>query len=315
MRILFMGTPDFARIILQAVCESGENVVGVVTQPDKPKGRKMIPTPSPVKEYALTQNLPVYQPTTLRDGAFDDTLTALSPDLILVAAYGKLLPESILSFPRYGCINAHASLLPHYRGAAPIQRALLAGETVTGVTAMYMAAGMDTGDMILKEEVPITQDDDFGSLHDKLALAGCRAILKTIAQCKDGTIHREPQCEADATYAAKIGNADCILDFSCTTHEIHNRIRALSPFPLAAAKMPNGKLLKILAAVPETTAVDAVPGTVLNIRHGTLDIACADGILHVTMVQPEGKKRMEAAAFLNGRGISVGDILTKPELW
>lgn len=314
MKILFMGTPDFARTILQAIRESGEEIVGVVTQPDKPKGRKMILSPSPVKEYALTQNLPVYQPTTLKDGAFADTLQDLQPELILVAAYGKLLPEYILTFPKYGCINAHASLLPRYRGAAPIQRAILSGDTVTGVTAMYMAAGMDTGDMILKEEVSITPDDDFGTLHDKLADAGCRAMLQTIAQCKNGTICRTPQCDADATYAAKIENADCVLDFSCSVTKIHNRIRALSPFPLAVTRMPNGKLLKILAATPEITPVSSCPGTVLDVRHGTLDVACADGILHIHTVQPEGKKRMDAAAFLNGRGISVHEILQTPTL-
>ena len=312
MRILFMGTPDFARSILEKLHNDGENIVAVVTQPDKPQGRKMILTPPPVKQYALANGMPVYQPVTLKDGAFADTLTELAPDLIIVAAYGKILPKYILDYPKYGCINAHGSILPRWRGAAPIQRAIMAGDTVSGVTAMYMAQGLDTGDKILTVEVPITDEDDFGTLHDKLAVAGGDAMAQTIARLRDGTITREVQNDADATYAAKIENADCVIDFTKSVTEIYNQVRGLSPVPLAVTWMPDGKRLKIIAARREIRAVTVAPGTVTDIDHGTLDIACADGILHVTHLQPEGKGRMAAADFLRGRKLSVGDVLPTP---
>lgn len=312
MRILFMGTPDFARSILEKLHNDGENIVAVVTQPDKPQGRKMILTPPPVKQYALAKNLPVYQPVTLKDGAFAEELSRIDPELIIVAAYGKILPAYILDYPKYGCINAHGSILPRWRGAAPIQRAIMAGDTVSGVTAMYMAQGLDTGDKILTVEVPITDEDDFGTLHDKLAVAGGDAMAQTIARLRDGTITREVQNDADATYAAKIENADCVIDFTKSVTEIYNQVRGLSPVPLAVTWMPDGKRLKIIAARREIRAVTVAPGTVTDIDHGTLDIACADGILHVTHLQPEGKGRMAAADFLRGRKLSVGDVLHTP---
>ena len=312
MRILFMGTPDFARSILEKLHTDGEDIVAVVTQPDKPWGRKQVLTPPPVKQYALEKNLPVYQPVTLKDGAFAEELSRIDPELIIVAAYGKILPAYILDYPKYGCINAHGSILPRWRGAAPIQRAIMAGDTVSGVTAMYMAQGLDTGDMILTVEVPITDEDDFGTLHDKLAVAGGNAMAQTIARLRAGTVTREVQNEADATYAAKIENADCVIDFTKSVTEIYNQVRGLSPVPLAVTWMPDGKRLKIIAAQREICAVTAAPGTVIDIDHGTLDIACGDGVLHVTHLQPEGKGRMTAADFLRGRKLSVGDVLHTP---
>ena len=261
MKILFMGTPDFARSILEKLHKDGENIIAVVTQPDKPQGRKMILTPPPVKQYALENGIPVYQPLTLKDGAFAEELSRIDPELIIVAAYGKILPAYILDYPKYGCINAHASLLPRWRGAAPIQRAIMAGDTLTGVTAMYMAQGLDTGDMILTVEVPITEGDDFGK----------------------------------------------------SVTEVHNQVRGLSPVPLALTWMPDGKRLKIIAAQKEICAVTAAPGTVVAIDRGTLDIACGDGILHITHLQPEGKGRMAAADFLRGRKLSAGDVLHTPQ--
>lgn len=312
MRILFMGTPDFARSILEKLHTDGEDIVAVVTQPDKPWGRKQVLTPPPVKQYALANHLPVYQPVTLKDGAFAEELSRIDPELIIVAAYGKILPAYILDYPKYGCINAHGSILPRWRGAAPIQRAIMAGDTVSGVTAMYMAQGLDTGDMILTVEVPITDEDDFGTLHDKLAVAGGDAMAQTIARLRDGTITREVQNDADATYAAKIENADCVIDFTKSVTEIYNQVRGLSPVPLAVTWMPDGKRLKIIAARREIRAVTVAPGTVTDIDQGTLDIACGDGILHVTHLQPEGKGRMAAADFLRGRKLSVGDVLHTP---
>lgn len=313
MKILFMGTPDFARSILEKLHKDGENIVAVVTQPDKPQGRKMILTPPPVKQYALENGIPVYQPLTLKDGAFAEELSRIDPELIIVAAYGKILPAYILDYPKYGCINAHASLLPRWRGAAPIQRAIMAGDTRSGVTSMYMAQGLDTGDMILTVQVPITDDDDFGTLHDKLAVAGGEAMTQTIEKLRSGTVIREVQNDADATYAAKIENPDCVIDFGKSVTEVHNQVRGLSPVPLALTWMPDGKRLKIIAAQKEICAVTAAPGTVVAIDRGTLDIACGDGILHITHLQPEGKGRMAAADFLRGRKLSAGDVLHTPQ--
>ncbi len=313
MKILFMGTPDFARCILEKLHKDGENIVAVVTQPDKPQGRKMILTPPPVKQYALENGIPVYQPLTLKDGAFAEELSRIDPELIIVAAYGKILPAYILDYPKYGCINAHASLLPRWRGAAPIQRAIMAGDTRSGVTSMYMAQGLDTGDMILTVQVPITDDDDFGTLHDKLAVAGGEAMTQTIEKLRSGTVIREVQNDADATYAAKIENPDCVIDFGKSVTEVHNQVRGLSPVPLALTWMPDGKRLKIIAAQKEICAVTAAPGTVVAIDRGTLDIACGDGILHITHLQPEGKGRMAAADFLRGRKLSAGDVLHTPQ--
>ena len=313
MRILFMGTPDFARSILEKLHKDGENIVAVVTQPDKPWGRKQILTPPPVKQYAMENGLPVYQPVTLKDGAFAEELSQIDPDLIIVAAYGKILPTYVLDYPKYGCINAHASILPRWRGAAPIQRAIMAGDRLSGVTAMYMAQGLDTGDMILTVRVPITDEDDFGTLHDKLAVAGGEAMTKTIEALRAGTVVREAQNDADATYAAKIENPDCVIDFTKSVTDVYNQVRGLSPVPLALTWMPDGKRLKIVAAQKEIRSVTAAPGTVVAIEGGTLDIACADGILHVTHLQPEGKGRMAAADFLRGRKLSVGDLLRTPQ--
>ena len=313
MRILFMGTPDFARSILEKLHKDGENIVAVVTQPDKPQGRKMILTPPPVKQYAMENGLPVYQPVTLKDGAFAEELSLIDPELIIVAAYGKILPAYVLDYPKYGCINAHASLLPRWRGAAPIQRAIMAGDRLSGVTSMYMAQGLDTGDMILTVEVPITDEYDFGTLHDKLAVAGGEAMTETIAKLRAGTVTREVQNDADATYAAKIENPDCVIDFTKSVTDVYNQVRGLSPVPLALTWMPDGKRLKIVAAQKEIRSVTAAPGTVVAIEGGTLDIACADGILHVTHLQPEGKGRMAAADFLRGRKLSAGDVLRTPQ--
>ena len=313
MRILFMGTPDFARSILEKLHTDGEDIVAVVTQPDKPWGRKQVLTPPPVKQYALEKNLPVYQPVTLKDGAFAEELSRIDPELIIVAAYGKILPAYILDYPKYGCINAHASILPRWRGAAPIQRAIMAGDRLSGVTAMYMAQGLDTGDMILTVQVPITDEDDFGTLHDKLAVAGGEAMTKTIEALRAGTVVREAQNDADATYAAKIENPDCVIDFTKSVTDVYNQVRGLSPVPLALTWMPDGKRLKIVAARKEICSVTAAPGTVVAIEGGTLDIACADGILHVTHLHPEGKGRMAAADFLRGRKLSAGDVLRTPQ--
>lgn len=312
MKILFMGTPDFARVILAALYEAGHEIAAVVTQPDKPQGRKKILTPPPVKAYALEKNIPVYQPETMKNGAFADTLADIDPEIIIVAAYGKLLPPYILEYPKHGCVNAHGSLLPRHRGAAPIQRAIMEGDTLTGVTAMYMAQGLDTGDMILKVEVPITDEDNFETLHDKMAEAGGRAMLDAIRAIENGTATRSVQDDALSTYAAKIENADCALSFDKPAREVFNHIRALSPVPKAVCLLPDGRSLKVLVSRLTDKKADKAPGTVVATGGGAISVACADFALEITSVQPEGKGVMDASAFVNGRGIAVGDMLKAP---
>ena len=312
LKILFMGTPDFALFSLRALVEAGENVIGVVTQPDKPRGRGYELTPPPVKVYATEQGLPVYQPNTLKSEAFDDLLKTLSPDLIVVVAYGKILPASVLAFPRHGCINVHGSLLPAYRGAAPMQRAIMDGCTVTGVTTMCMDVGLDTGDMLLKGEIAIGPNDNFEDIHDRLGACGAQTLLRTLSSLRDGSLTPVKQDDALATYAQKIEKADCLLDFSQNAKALHDRIRGLSPIPLAFTHTPDGKLLKILAArVSDLSCpADAAPGTVLSLDGGAITVACGNATaLDLLRVLPEGKGRMDAADFIRGRKISVGDVL------
>ncbi len=305
-----MGTPDFAAACLKAVHEKeGVTVVGAVSQPDKPKGRGMKLIPTPVKQFAESVGIPVYQPVTLKDGAFLSELHSLAPELIIVAAYGKILPSYVLDYPKYGCVNAHGSLLPKYRGASPIQRSLIDGETVTGVTAMYMAEGLDTGDMILKLETPITDEDDFGTLHDRLAILGGEAMCGVIDRIREGTVSREVQNEEEATYAAKILKEDTVVDFTRPAGEVFNLIRGLSPVPLAVTHTPDGKLLKLTSAVKTDATTTAAPGTVVSLDGGAITVACGEGCIAVTGVVPEGKSKMAASAYINGRKIAVGDVL------
>ena len=219
-----MGTPEFAMCNLRAIYESGEEIVGVVTTPDKPKGRGMVLTPSPVKEFAIEKGLKIYQPLTLKDGVFLDTLKELDPELIVVVAYGKILPRYVLDYPKYACINGHASILPKYRGAAPIQRAIIDGERETGVSIMKMDVGLDTGDVILVERVEIEEDDNFESVHDKLTIASSKGLLRAIEQFKNGTVSYTPQGD-EFTYAEKITKQDCLSDFYRDAKEAHNQIR------------------------------------------------------------------------------------------
>ena len=310
MRILFMGTPDFALFALRALCDAGENVVGVVTQPDKPKGRGYELCPPPVKVFATEKGIPVYQPTTLKDGAFDAELAALAPDLIVVVAYGKILPQSVLDLPKHGCINIHGSLLPEYRGAAPMQRVLIDGKRETGVTIMQMAAGLDTGDMLTVARTPIGENDNFEDIHDRLGALGATALLDTLAAIREGSIVPVPQDDALASYAAKIEKSDCLLDFGKPARAVHDRVRGLSPIPLAFTRTPDGKMLKVIesrvstARVPEGTAA----GTVLALGD-TVTVACGEGAIEILRLLPEGKGRMSAADYVRGRRLSVGDIL------
>ena len=309
MKILFMGTPDIARDCLAALCDAGENIVGVVTQPDKPKGRGYILTPPPVKVYATERNIPVYQPTTLRDDAFAELLAKINPDLIAVVAYGKILPKNVLDYPKFGCINVHASILPKYRGAAPIQRVIIDGEKVTGVTTMYMAEGLDTGDMLLKSYVDITDEDNFETLHDKLAAAGAKTLVDTVNEIRNGTITRESQDDALANYAAKIEKSDCALDFSRSAREVFDRIRGLSPIPLSFTHTPDGKLLKVVNARLGNPDAKGRIGEVISLDGG-IEVMCGEGSVVLLTVVPEGKGRMNAADYIRGRKIALSDILS-----
>ena len=309
MKILFMGTPDFALFSLRALVDAGENVAAVVTQTDKPKGRGMTLTPPPVKVYATGHGIPVFQPKTLKDGAFEAELREIDPDIIIVVAYGKILPKYILDYPKFGCINIHGSLLPKYRGAAPMQRAVMAGETVTGVTSMYMAEGMDTGDMLLTETVAVAPDDNFEDVHDKLGEAGARVLLRTLDAAKRGELHPIPQNDADATYAAKIEKAECLVDWTWDAARLHDKIRGLSPFPLAYTTLPGGKLLKIVRAHPEEADASAPAGTVIAADKSGIRVACGRGVLVIETATPEGKKAQSAADLVNGRQIAAGDKL------
>ena len=311
MKILFMGTPDFALFSIKALVESGEELIGVVTQPDQPKGRGYVLTPPPVKVYAMEQGIPVYQPETLKDDAFYDLLCQLDPELIVVTAYGKILPQRVLDYPKHGCVNVHGSLLPEYRGAAPMQRAIMDGKKVTGVTTMMMDRGLDTGDMLLRGEFPIEETDNFETVHDKMGLCGVDVLLKTVAAIKDGSLVRTPQNGELATYAAKIEKADCVLDFSRSAEELHDQIRGLSPFPLAFTRTEDGKMLKVTeAAVAKREGVQGEAGTVLSLDGGRVTVACGKGCIALLGVLPEGKGRMTAAAWINGRKVQVGNKLS-----
>ena len=309
MRILFMGTPDFALFSLRALVESGEDVIGVITQPDKPKGRGYALTPPPVKVYALEKGLPVYQPATLRGDDFAALLAKLDPELIVVVAFGKILPQNVLDYPKYGCINVHGSLLPEYRGAAPMQRAIIDGKKETGITTMLMADGIDTGDMLLKRKIAIEANDNFETVHDKLGACGAETLLETIKELRAGRLVAQKQNDALATYAAKIEKADCLIDFDRSAQAVHDQIRGLSPIPLAFTHTPDGKMLKIIASELVSTNHSAPAGSVLSLDSGKIVVACKENAVALLTVLPEGKKRMAASDFINGRKIQVGDVL------
>ena len=304
-----MGTPDFAVFSLKALYEAGHEILGVVTQPDKPRGRGYQMMPPPVKVAAQNLGLCVYQPNTLKDEDFAALLNELSPEVIVVVAYGKILPKNVLDFPKHGCINVHGSLLPEYRGAAPMQRAIIDGKPATGITTMYMDVGLDTGDMLLREELLIEDEDNFETIHDKLGALGAELIVKTIAAAEAGTLTRIPQNDDGATYAQKITKEDCLVNFSADARTVHNQIRGLSPIPLSFTHTPDGKLLKITAAkIADERKENATVGEVLSLDDG-ITVACGRGSITLLGVLPEGKSRMHAADFIRGRKLSVGDIL------
>lgn len=310
MRIVFMGTPDFAVGSLQALCESGKHeILAVVTQPDRPKGRGNKLLQTPVKEYALEQGLTVYQPQKVKTPEFVELLHELQPELIVVAAFGQFLSKEILELPKYGCINVHASLLPKYRGAAPIQYAIIKGEKESGVTIMQMDIGMDTGAMLDKVVVPIAENTTMGELHDALREQGATLLLQVIDKIAAGTAVAEPQDNEQATYATLLDRSMEHIDWSKTAQEVHNLIRGFNPAPSTFTKLPNGKSLKIWGSKMTGKSSAAAAGTVIETGKHSFFVACGEGVLEITEVQPESKKRMPAQVFLNGRAVQEGDLL------
>ncbi|MDD3394232.1 MAG: methionyl-tRNA formyltransferase [Anaerotignum sp.] len=308
MRVIFMGTPDFAVYSLKALLTQHE-VIAVVSQPDKPKGRGKKLVPTPVKAFALEQGIQVYQPEKARDPEFAALLKELAPDVIAVTAFGQILPESILNIPKYGCINVHGSLLPQYRGAAPMQWSIINGEKVTGITTMFMAKGMDTGDMLLKIEVEITPEDNFASIHDKLAQAGAELLLETLTALQAGTVERIPQAHEAATYSPMITKETGHIDWTKSAEEIINLMRGLDPAP-AAYTIYEGEPLKLFkGSKAEGHYPQGEMGEIVDITKKGFVVKCGDGALTITELQATGKKRMEAGAYLRGHAMNQGVLL------
>ena len=305
MRIVFMGTPDFAVPSLQALIDAGHDVCAVYTQPDKPQGRKQILTAPPVKTLALEHDIPVFQPNTLKNEDEQARLRELAPEVIIVVAYGKLLPKAVLDIPPHGCINVHGSLLPRWRGAAPIQWAVIAGDEMAGVTTMQMAEGMDTGDMLLTYETKVGEKETAGELFDRLAQSGAELLTQTLVKLDE--ITPRPQDDAQSCYAHMLDKQMAVIDWSRSAHEIDCLIRGLNPWPIALTTL-SGERLKVFAA--EKAAGNGEPGTVLEAdpKKG-LTVACGEGALRLTEIQLVGGKRMKATDFLRGHAIEVGTKL------
>ena len=298
LRLIFAGTPDFAAEALHALIRSPHEIVAVYTQPDRPAGRGRKLTPSPVKQLALQHQLTVLQPISLKTAEAAAQLRALDPDVMVVAAYGLILPPEVLEIPRYGCLNIHASLLPRWRGAAPIQRAILAGDSETGITIMQMDKGLDTGAMLLKLTCPITGKDTAASLHDRLATLGAEAIITALDQLPTQTAI--PQDDRKATYAAKLTKQEAVIDWCRPAEELDRLIRAFNPWPVAQTRV-NEQTLRIWSAKPLNDKANMPPGTVIGCNKQGIDIACGKGVLRLTRLQPAGSKPMDVVAFLNGR--------------
>ncbi len=314
MNILFMGTPDIAESIVSYLYEAGHNIVAVVTQPDKPKGRGNTLTKPPVKVWAEEHGIDVYQPVTLKDTEAVELIKNIKAELAVVVAYGRILPAEILNAYPFGCVNVHASLLPEYRGAAPIQRCIMNGETVTGVCTMYMEEGLDTGDIIVKKTVEITEDMNCGELTAALAEAGAEAIKETLEQMENGTLRRTKQDDSKSTYAAKVEKSELMIDFSRSSKDIHNLVRGVYPNLTAYTytETPKGKRqLKIVKTRYTCGGVCGEPGQVIECddKKNILAVACGSGVLYIEELTPEGKSKMRAADFIRGRGICKGDTL------
>lgn len=307
MKVIFMGTPDFSVPCLEALIKT-EEVVGVFTQPDKPKGRGYELTPPPVKVCAENNGIPVFQPTSMRNGETLEIINTLNAELIIVVAFGKILPKEVLESVKYGCINIHASLLPKLRGAAPIQWSIINGEKETGVTSMQMNEGLDTGDMLVKKTVSITENMNAGELHDKLSVLGSEVLLETLDKLKKGELKPQKQDDSLSNYASMLSKELCPIDFSDSAKNVHNKIRGLSPWPVATTKL-FGKTLKVHESRLSEKRTNATAGEVVSTENGIM-VACGDGkTITLTEIQLEGKKRMNSLDFLRGHAIEKGTIL------
>lgn len=309
MRILFMGTPDFAVASLSALLAAGHEVCGVFTQPDKPKNRGMKLQASPVKEFALAHDIPVFQPVKMRDGEAMGYIRDLDPALIVVAAYGRILPDDILDYPAHGCINVHSSLLPRYRGAAPINWAILNGDKTTGVTIMHMAAELDAGDIILQGETDIGPDETAPELFDRLAALGGALLVEAVGQIERGEAARTPQTASEVTYAPMLGRELSPMDWTKPAQTLHDQVRGLLPWPCATAEF-GGVRCKVFSTAVLDGTTDLKPGTVAEAGKDGIVMACGGGsLLRVRELQPDGKKRMAAADFLRGHPLTAGEML------
>jgi len=307
LKIVFAGTPDFAATVLQSILGSRHQVIACYTQPDRPAGRGRKLTPSPVKALAVEQGIEVYQPLNFKQAADVAQLAALQADLMVVVAYGLILPKVVLDTPRLGCMNVHASLLPRWRGAAPIQRAIAAGDVESGVTIMQMDVGLDTGDMLLKEATPISQQDNGGSLHDRLAELGGKAILDALDAIARGESQPEPQDDTLATYAHKLSKEEGKLDWQRPAAELANLVRAFNPWPVSHTELDD-QTVRVWQAQAMAQSTDQIPGTLVAVHKDSLDVATGDGLLRLTELQLAGGKRLPVAAILNARAdwFSVG---------
>lgn len=306
MKILFMGTPGFAVPCLESLIKAGHNICGVFTQPDKPKGRGHKLTAPPVKEVAIKNNIEVFQPDKIRNAETLSIIKSLEPEIIVVVAYGKILPKEIIDYPKYGCVNVHASLLPKYRGAAPIQWSIINGEKTTGVTTMYMNEGLDTGDMLLKSSTIINDDETSGDLHDRLSFIGADLILKTLNEISKGTIKRKKQNDDEASYSTMLDKSLCNIDWNKAAINIHNLVRGLNPWPTASTIL-NGNILKI-----HKTKVSNIkggsPGEIISLN--PFVVSCSgDTSLEILELQLLGKKRMSSEEFLRGHKIKIYEKL------
>jgi len=307
IRTIFMGTPEFALQTLEGLFDFGVNLVGVYTQPDRPKGRGKKLAASPVKKLALEHEIPVFQPQKLRDPLAVAELQKLQPDLIVVVAYGQILPKAVLDIPRYHCINVHASLLPKYRGAAPINKAIIDGETETGVTTMLMDVGLDTGDMLVRHSLTIGENETAGQLHDRLAILGREAMEETLKQLCAGTLTAEKQDDALSCYAPMLKKEDGLISWQRSATEIHNQVRGLDPWPGAFTYL-DGEVLKIAATTVAADSSEAA-GTIISADKTGIRIACGEGVLIVGELQLPGRKRLSVMNFLSGRPLFSGTLL------
>ena len=306
MRLVFMGTPDFAATSLDALLKSDDSVVGIVTQPDRPKGRGQVLTPSPVKLQAQGAKIPLLQPLKMKDPEFLQTLAGWKPDLIAVAAFGRILPSVVLSLPPLGCVNVHGSLLPKYRGAGPIQWAIINGETETGITTMLMDEGMDTGAMLLQEAIPITPDDTAGTLSPRLAELGGRLLVETIVRIKAGTLVPRPQDPSRATMAPLLKKEDGVIDWALPATALANRVRGLSPWPGAYTAVAGGDRWAIWRARALPGPVTRPPGTIIAVTTEAIHVSTGEGVLAVMELQPANSRRMAVSQYLAGHPITVG---------